>query len=450
VIDAATVTLGVVILAGLIAVAVAFARERERRAALVALFLALGLSTPFLAAGLLEFPFDRELSVGLLLLAGMIPVALLVPTGRPATRRGATPRQRIDERDTMFSRRLLEPGSAAFDEYYERHPEKRAWDDRFRSRPGLLSEGASCYDAWAFAAADSSFKTIEKLRPHVDGRPAERRMPVEPSAMTRFILQWGRKLGAVHVGVTRLEDYHLYSTVGRGPDYGEPVTREHQFAIALTVEMDREMLERGPRGPTVMESAQQYVASGTIAVQIAQFIRNLGYPARAHIDGNYRVVCPLVARDAGLGEIGRLGLLITPDLGPRVRIAVVTTDLPLVPSRPARDETVLDFCAQCRKCARVCPPRAISFDGPTEIDGVHRWQINSELCYIYWCHTGTDCGRCVACCPYSHPDNLVHGLVRRGVRNSALFRRLAVLLDDAFFGRRPEPLPVQDWMRTST
>ncbi|MFQ6103859.1 MAG: hypothetical protein ACE5OP_06150 [Candidatus Glassbacteria bacterium] len=52
-------------------------------------------------------------------------------------------------------------------------------------------------------------------------------------------------------------------------------------------------------------------------------IRNLGYPARTHIDGNYRVVCPLVARDAGIGEIGRMGLLMTPRLGPRVRIAVV-------------------------------------------------------------------------------------------------------------------------------
>ena len=47
--------------------------------------------------------------------------------------------------------------------------------------------------------------------------------------------------------------------------------------------------------------------------------------ARAHIDGNYQVIAPLVARDAGLGTIGRMGLLMTPELGPRVRLAVVTT-----------------------------------------------------------------------------------------------------------------------------
>ena len=85
-----------------------------------------------------------------------------------------------------------------------------------------------------------------------------------------------------------------------------------------------------------MESARRYLDSGAIAVQLALFLKGIGYRARAHIDGNYRVVCPLVARDAGLGEIGRMGILMTPALGPRVRIAVVTTDFPLVPDRPAR------------------------------------------------------------------------------------------------------------------
>ena len=46
-------------------------------------------------------------------------------------------------------------------------------------------------------------------------------------------------------------------------------------------------------------------------VQLGYLIRSLAYPARTHIDGNYRVIAPLVARDAGLGEIGRMGLLMT-------------------------------------------------------------------------------------------------------------------------------------------
>jgi reductive dehalogenase len=228
--------------------------------------------------------------------------------------------------------------------------------------------------------------------------------------------------------------------------YGQPVKLDHRFAIALTVEMDKQMVDTAPHGPTVMESAQQYLNSGAIAVQIAGLIRNLGYPARAHIDGNYRVVCPLVARDAGLGEIGRMGLLMTPQLGPRVRISVVTTDLPLVPSDRHRDATMIDFCKHCKKCAEVCPSRAIPFEDRSEINGVVRWQINQEDCFTYWCAVGTDCARCVKVCPYSHPDNLMHNLVRGGVRRSAHFRRLAITLDNFFYGAKPRPLDTPGWM----
>ena len=152
--------------------------------------------------------------------------------------------------------------------------------------------------------------------------------------MSRFLKAWALKMGAHSVGVTELKDYHLYTHVGRGPDYGEAVESDHTYALALTVEMDKEMVDRAPRSPTAMESALQYVRCGVMAVQLADLIRRLGYRARAHVDGSYRVICPLVARDAGLGELGRMGLLMTPRLGPRVRIAVVTTDLPLATDLP--------------------------------------------------------------------------------------------------------------------
>jgi reductive dehalogenase len=251
------------------------------------------------------------------------------------------------------------------------------------------------------------------------------------------------------VGITRLEDYHRYTHVGRGPDFGQPVTLDHRYALALTVEMDKEALSHAPLAPTVMESSQQYVASGVIAVQIAEFIRSLGYPARAHIDGNYRVVCPLVARDAGLGEIGRMGLLMTPELGPRVRIAVVTTDLPLVPDPRRRDPTMIDFCARCRKCADVCPSNAIPLGARVDIDGVRRWRIDSEACFTLWSQVGTDCARCMAVCPYSHPANWMHDLVRRGIRSSGRFRRLAIKGDDWLYGRQHTPRAVPGWMDPS-
>jgi reductive dehalogenase len=347
----------------------------------------------------------------------------------------------------MFSRNELVPGTKRFQAYYQRNPEKKMLDDAFRKNPGLLQKGTTQYHPFYFASADASFETIAALRDAVDGPVKPEQIPVEAEKMSCYIKNWSKKLGAVDCGITTLKDYHLYSAGGRAERYDKPITKQHAFAIAFTVEMDHEMVKSAPAGTMVMESAQQYLESGRIALQVAQLIRNLGYEARAHIDGNYQVVCPLVARDAGLGEIGRMGLLMTPKLGPRVRISVVTTNLPLVTDEPLHDYSVIDFCVQCKKCADVCPSRAISFADREMIGGALRWQINQESCFTFWTKAGTDCGRCISVCPYSHPDNALHNLVRTGIHHSAVFRTVALKMDDWIYGRRPAPAPVPAKLR---
>ncbi len=437
---------GVLILGVLAAMVVVSLRENEPRAAIRALLLTVGLPFPFLVAGFGAYPHQDLVAGTLLAVTGLFLFVLTLPTRAPRFE-DDTPTKRFDERDTMFSRNELVPGTERFEEYYARRPEKKPLDDRFRAQPGLLKKRATLFDPFLFPSAQATFDTVERLRPHVDGPVAAERAPVDPAAATHFLHEWAIHLGAVSAGVTGLCDHHLYTHVGRGEEYGKPVTLDHRFAFAFTVEMDREMILHAPLGPTVMESARQYLASGAIAVQMAAFIRSLGYPARAHIDGNYRVVCPLVARDAGLGEIGRMGLLMTPELGPRVRIAVVTTDLPLEPTEVRREPTTIDFCLRCRKCADACPSDAIPLGDRVEIDGVKRWRIDSEACFTFWTRIGTDCARCMRVCPFSHPAGPLHDLVRGGIRNSAAFRALAVRLDDFFYGRLPLPEEPRGWLR---
>jgi reductive dehalogenase len=254
----------------------------------------------------------------------------------------------------------------------------------------------------------------------------------------------------LEVGVTELRPYHVYSHVGRGLGvYGEAIEIEHTHAVAFTVEMDFEMVATAPKSTMTMESARQYVEAARVAVQLANAIRNLGYSARAHIDGNYQVIAPLVARDAGLGEIGRMSLLMTPRQGPRVRLGVVTTDLALKPTSRKPDPAVIDFCNICKKCAENCPSRSIPFDERQMIDGALRWKLNEETCFRYWNAVGTDCGRCMAVCPYSHPDNMAHNLVRWGTAHSGAFRRLALWMDDLFYGVKPAGRAAPGWTQVS-
>ena len=349
------------------------------------------------------------------------------------------PRGRIDERDVMFSRGELVPDTENFESYYTMRPDRRPLDDKFRANPGLLSHKASKYDPISFAVADANFQTVAYFKLHVQGKPNEEKVQVQPDQISKFIKTWIKKLGAHAVGITQLRDYHLYSVRGRNYNYGQKVNNTHKYAIAIIVEMSKEMLDAAPEGPTVMESSQQYLTAGNLAMQVAQFIRNLGYEARAHIDANYEVVCPLVARDAGLGEIGRMGLLMTPHLGPRVRISVVTTDMPLITDPKPDYSWMTTFCNICKKCAYNCPSKAISLDPPKLINSLKRWQINQEKCYTYWSRIGTDCARCISVCPFARPNNLLHNIIRFFIKHSYLFALFALKMDNLFYGQHPRP-----------
>lgn len=357
-----------------------------------------------------------------------------------------TPTARINERNIMFSRNEITKRPELQKKYYKDFPEHEALDKIWQEKPGLGSKDSQFYAPLSFKASEASFHTIESLRPIVSGPAASIPEEISAEKLTEFVLKWAKKLGAVSVGICDLKDYHLYTERGRGEAYGKKVENNHNFGIAFTVEMDEEYLSTGPAGPTLMESAYQYLNSGVISIQIAEFLRRMGHESRAHIDGDYELIAPLVARDAGLGELGRMGLLMTPELGPRVRIGVISTNAPLIVSERKPDYTVHEFCNLCKKCAVICPSQAIPKTPIEKIDGVERWKINHEKCFGYWCTTGTDCGRCMSVCPYAHKNNLLHNFVRWGIKNNVFFRHVAVYLDDVFYGRKPKPKKVPDWL----
>jgi len=173
-----------------------------------------------------------------------------------------------------------------------------------------------------------------------------------------------------------------------------------------------------------------------VSIVLADYIRSLGYPARAHIAGsNYQIMLPPVAHDAGLGELGRMGYLISPKFGARIRLGAVTTNLPLKTDKPI-EFGVQDFCEKCKKCADNCPSAAIPSGEKTNVKGVEKWQLNVEQCLYYWRLIGTDCGLCMKVCPFSHPPSFLHNLVRIGIKRSAFARLISVWGEDIFYGKR--------------
>jgi len=102
-----------------------------------------------------------------------------------------------------------------------------------------------------------------------------------------------------------------------------------------------------------------------IAERICDHAHRLGYKAkRIAADERVEERPPLrwkgeishkaVAKAAGLGWIGRSMLLVTPDMGPRVCLTTVVTDMPLVPGEPRKNN-----CGSCSACISACPIGAL-------------------------------------------------------------------------------------------
>ncbi|HKL38146.1 MAG TPA: reductive dehalogenase, partial [Bacteroidales bacterium] len=155
-----------------------------------------------------------------------------------------------------------------------------------------------------------------------------------------------------------------------------------------------------------------------IAGKLEVFLKQLGYAARSHVPPtDYDIAMPPLAIDAGLGEQGRNGILITPELGANTRLAAVTTNMPLEPDKPI-DIGIKKFCEKCKICAEECPSGAISFADkpPAPVRGYLRWKIDQDKCFTVWNTVATShprgCRVCLSVCPYSRKNNWIHRLAK--------------------------------------
>ncbi len=444
--------------------------EREKRAAFIG-----GVTFCILVGGeiglfaLKTAGFFQSIPGLLILLVGLvIPVAallLLIRTGRnPRALQGTKGYivgevERFDERAQVFARnRSLPPGSEQYRAFYSEHPQWEEHDAKRRERggplgvPGLIDkphEGQNVAALFASFSIPPHLGSSHIVQPKAHPHFHEKRISLSPEEATNRVKGFALHLGADLVGIAELHPLWVYSRRGEifwdnWEEWGTEIDITHKYVIVFAMEMSRDMVWAAPHTASAVESGVVYAKGALIATELASFIANIGYSATANHLRHYDVLLVPMAVDAGLGEMGRFGYLITKEFGPRVRLGCVTTDLPLIPDRPV-DIGVEDFCRVCKKCAHCCPSKSIPFDAPQEINGTLRWKLNAETCFDYWGRIGTDCNLCMRVCPWSHPRTLPHRLITGLVVRNKIARRLFSFMDDVFYGKRPKPASPPKW-----
>jgi reductive dehalogenase len=223
------------------------------------------------------------------------------------------------------------------------------------------------------------------------------------------------------------------------------VPESMRWVIVMGLNMNEDVISYSPSPTGCAETRITYSKMALAVSVLAEFIRGIGYNAIPSMNG-FGLSIPM-AIDAGFGEQGRNGKLITPEFGPSVRICKVITDLPLVRDHPIRFGAT-EFCEVCQKCADECPSNSIprgprTWSGPSFSNnaGVFTWHLDNESCRKYWgVGTATNCTACIRACPFVKAPGLSHELARLFISRAPAFNPVLRKLDDVLgYGKVGDP-----------
>ncbi len=243
---------------------------------------------------------------------------------------------------------------------------------------------------------------------------AATRVEASPEEFTAAVNDFALSHEADAVGITAMDPLYVF----------EGYTIEEPTVIMLALAHNYDRLKQVPsdetNGEGIADVGDQYARGTRSSFALANWIRSQGYTARAFpgpMADALLLIPPAIA--CGLGELGKHGSLISRQFGAGVRLAGVTTDMPLVTTQAApfgADE----FCKNCQVCTRACPPGAIS-EEKQMVRGLERWFVDFDKCIPAFTELA-GCAICIAECPWTRPTarpKLLATMARRLGQESA-------------------------------
>ena len=209
----------------------------------------------------------------------------------------------------------------------------------------------------------------------------------DPDAIAEHIKEYAKELGADIVGVAEYDPQFTFN---------DSEVLDHTRVIAFGVAMKYDVI--ASVGPiSQQEVLRVYHKMFDIGVRLAHYIGSMGYDATAHANGGELAHVPY-AYLAGLGELGKHGSLISPELGSSFRLSAVSTNIPISIDGP-KDFGIDRTCETCNVCTRFCPGEAIQPE-KQNVNGVYRWHVDTGACEPYFLSLH-GCKVCLMVCPYN-------------------------------------------------
>jgi ferredoxin len=200
-----------------------------------------------------------------------------------------------------------------------------------------------------------------------------------------------KELGVDSYGWLRVDGEDVYQ--GKGLPY--------RNALIITINMDADLFKHVPSMEGQLEVMRVYGLTGIAVNRISRLLRRHRFNAVPNHSMGGAIDYAKAGVKAGVGAMGRHGMLITAEGGACHRSAAVYTDIEnlgdFIP--PQKDHSwVPEYCAACGKCIRSCPTGAI-FELPKEDEHGNLSAVEYERCAAGFAEYG--CGICIAACPFT-------------------------------------------------
>jgi epoxyqueuosine reductase QueG len=208
---------------------------------------------------------------------------------------------------------------------------------------------------------------------------------VDPERLTAELKAYAAELGISACGVAAYDERYTFAEY-RDRQVGDRV-------VVCALESNWSATQTAPSARAEKAQAAANFALSERLSALGAFLQDRGYAVKLgvldHVVLHYAV-------EAGLGQLGMNGQVLTPHAGSRCRFVSLNTNAPLAPDAPV-DYGVNEICDRCQVCVRRCPAGAIPNRRGLH-RGVEKAKINSARCapVVVKVH---QCAVCMKVCP---------------------------------------------------
>jgi len=255
----------------------------------------------------------------------------------------------------------------------------------------LVADFLSMYPNFADEMQKILDRIGEGLRYAIDSRklePKGKKVDVD----TKFwvdLKDYAKSLGVGLIGFAPVKEQYIFAGYRLHYDNG----------VVLGMEMDFDSIEEAPGGRAGLEAMRVYAELGIATNKVADYLREKGYRAQACHPLGGQILYPAMAVSANLGGIGRQGLLISPEFGPRQRLSMIATEATPLPRVKHKDFGIAKYCKKCAACVKACPENAILAEPVTNENGTVTRIDYSKCLQQFYSYAG--CSLCIKVCPFN-------------------------------------------------